>query len=221
MFVDFFQSKYIQIFICAVFLLRNIFGYSFVQHLWKRIYLNFYCFPENVKKWLFLVQNNTKYENGKHSPKRFWENYLIFKCIRIFWTNLLICQHIRWFFLGWIYLDIHSWSFYHAEYIRIFNRPISIVTNIFRYSFVQKKDIRPTPSHTDHRSVSYVNFHNTTKGTSVSDLDYCLQRFYLQTLRNLCPYMPACHDNIPIGQGIISTNRGGRGGAEPRSPPTW
>ena len=34
--------------------------------------------------------------------------------------------------------------FYHVEYIRIFIRPISIVTNIFGYSFIQKNDIRPT-----------------------------------------------------------------------------
>ena len=34
--------------------------------------------------------------------------------------------------------------FYHAEHIRIFTRPLSMVTNIFGYSFVQKKDICPT-----------------------------------------------------------------------------
>ena len=52
------------------------------------------------------------------------------------------------FFLGQIYLDIHSWYFDHAKYIRIFIRPISIVTNIFWYLFVQKKDICLTLSKT-------------------------------------------------------------------------
>ena len=33
---------------------------------------------------------------------------------------------------------------YHAKCIRIFICPISIVTNIFRYLFIQKKDIPPT-----------------------------------------------------------------------------
>ena len=69
---------------------------------------------------------------------------MIFEYIRIFWTNIFICKNICWFFHWRIYLDIHLWYFYHAEYIRKFIRPISMVTNIFGYSFVQKFDIRPT-----------------------------------------------------------------------------
>ena len=97
-----------------------------------------------VQNGSIWVQNNTKYVNGQNSPKQSWANNLIFEYIRIFWTNVFIRKNIRWFFLGRIYSDIHSWYFYHAEYIRIFIRPISMVTNIFGYSFVQKFYIRPT-----------------------------------------------------------------------------
>ena len=97
-----------------------------------------------VQNGSIFVQNNTKYENGQNSPKQHGANNLIFEYIRIFWTNIFIRKNIRWFFLGQIYSDIHSWYFYHAEYIQIFIRPISIVTNVFGYSFVQKFDIRPT-----------------------------------------------------------------------------
>ena len=91
-----------------------------------------------------LVKNNTKYENGQHSPKKSWANYLIFEYIRIVWTNIIICKNICWFFLGRIYSNIQSWFFYHAKYIRISICPISMVTKIFGYSFVQKQDICPT-----------------------------------------------------------------------------
>ena len=77
-------------------------------------------------------------------PKQSWANNQIFKYIRIFWTNIFIRKNICWFFLDQINLDIYSWYFYHAEYIRIFIRPISMVTNIFGYSFVQKNYICPT-----------------------------------------------------------------------------
>ena len=97
-----------------------------------------------VQNGSIWVQNNTKYENGQNSPKQSWENYLMFEYIQIFWMNIFIRKNIRKFFLGQIYSDIHSWYFYHAEYIRIFIRPISMVTNIFGYSFVQKFNIRPT-----------------------------------------------------------------------------
>ena len=101
-----------------------------------------------VQNGSIWVQHNTKYENGQNSPKQSWVNNLIFEYIRIFWTNIFIRKNIRWFFVGRIYSDIHSWYFYHAEYIRIFIHPISMVTNIFGYSFVQKIDIRPTLGHT-------------------------------------------------------------------------
>ena len=42
----FFQRDFIRIFICDLFILTNIFEYSFVQYLLKRIYLNFHCFPK-------------------------------------------------------------------------------------------------------------------------------------------------------------------------------
>ena len=96
---------------------------------------------QNGSLW---VQNSTKYESGQNIPKQSWANNLMFEYIRIFWMNIFIRKNIRWFFLGRIYSDIHLWSFYHAEYIRIFIRPISMVTNIFWCSFVQKIYIRPT-----------------------------------------------------------------------------
>ena len=81
---------------------------------------------------------NDYWQNG---PKQSWANNLIFKYIRIFWTNIFIRKNNCWFFLEQIYSDIHSWSLYHAKYIWIFICPISMVTNIYRYSFVQKIDI--------------------------------------------------------------------------------
>ena len=100
-----------------------------------------------VQNGSIWVKNYTKYEYGQNSPRQSWENDLICEYIQIFWTNIFICKNIRWFFVGWIYSDIHSWSFYHAKYILIFICPISMVTNIFGYSFVQKKkDIHPTLS---------------------------------------------------------------------------
>ena len=47
-------------------------------------------------------------------------------------------------FHGRLYSDIHLWYFFHAEYILIFICQISMVMNIYGYSFVQKFDIRPT-----------------------------------------------------------------------------
>ena len=41
-----------------------------------------------------LAQNNTKYENGKNSPKQSWANNQIFEYIRTFWTNTIICKNI-------------------------------------------------------------------------------------------------------------------------------
>ena len=75
------------------------------------------------------------------------QNNQIFKYIPIFWTNIFIRKNIRWFFPDRIILDFHCWSFYHAEYILIFICPISMVMNIFEYSFVPKNDIRPTLVH--------------------------------------------------------------------------
>ena len=47
-------------------------------------------------------------------------------------------------FVDPIYSDIYLLSFYQAEYIRILICPISMVTSIFGYSFIQKHDICPT-----------------------------------------------------------------------------
>ena len=62
----------------------------------------------------------------------------------LFWTNIFISQNIRRYFVGEIYSYIYLWSFYPAEYIQILIHWISMVTNIFRYSFVQKNYICPT-----------------------------------------------------------------------------
>ena len=97
-----------------------------------------------VQRGSIWVQNNTKFKNVQNSPKSSWAKNLIFESIRIFWTNIFICKNIHWFFMGQIYSDIHSWYFYHAEYIWIFICPISMVANIFGYSFVQTNYICPT-----------------------------------------------------------------------------
>ena len=89
--------------------------------------------------------------------KKSCANYQIFEYIQIFWMKIFIRKIIHRFFLGQSYLDIYLWSFYHAEYIWIFIRPISMVTNIFRQSFVKKKDIRPTLV---FRSISECYFHS-------------------------------------------------------------
>ena len=41
-FGKFSMCKFIWIFVCDVFTLRNIFGYSFVNYLWKQIYSDFH-----------------------------------------------------------------------------------------------------------------------------------------------------------------------------------
>ena len=88
-----------------------------------------------VRKGSILVQNNTKYENGQHSPRQFGQIIL--------YSNIF--EYFGQIYSFAIYLDIHSWSFYHAKYIRIFIHPISMVTNILQYSFIKKeKDICPT-----------------------------------------------------------------------------
>ena len=97
-----------------------------------------------VQNGFIWVQSNTKHENGHNSPKQPWAKNQIFEHICIFWTNIFICKNICWFFIDWIYSNFISWPFYHAKYIRIFIRQISMVTNIFGYSFVQKNDIHPT-----------------------------------------------------------------------------
>ena len=59
----------------------------------------------------------------------------IFKYI---WMNKFICQNIGWFFLWTIKWDIYSQSIFPDEYIWIFIRPVSMVTNIFKFSHIPK-----------------------------------------------------------------------------------
>ena len=142
-----------------IFFKANIFGYSFVSYLYWQIYSDIYSsniydskyiwifiVSQKWLKWLLLVQNgliwvqnNTKYVIGQNSPKQFVANNLIFEYISKIWKNIFLCKNICWFFLGQIYSDINLWSFYHTQYIWIFLRAIIMVTNIFRYSFIQKK----------------------------------------------------------------------------------
>ena len=132
-----YSDKYIWIFICSTSIIANIFWILIVsKKCWEGLLL--------VQNSSILVKNNTKYENGQHIQKQSWVNYLIFEYIRIFWMNILIPKNICWHFLGRIYSDIHLWYFSHAEYIWLLICPIYMVTDIFRYPFVQKKDIRPT-----------------------------------------------------------------------------
>ena len=48
-FVIFFLSKFIWIFICDIFILTNIFGYAFFHYLWGLIYLSFNLFTNMVQ----------------------------------------------------------------------------------------------------------------------------------------------------------------------------
>ena len=79
--------------------------------------------------------------------KTFYESFQMeqnWKTVKVdlMWES---CLEPCWFFHGRIYSDIQLWYFYRAKYIRILICPISMVTNIFGYSFVQKFDIRPSP----------------------------------------------------------------------------
>ena len=111
----------------------------------------FSLFPKNGLKWLLLVQiGSLLVQNNIYNIKflKIVQNNIgqIIWYLNIFeyLDKYIHLQKYSLIFLGRIYLDIHLWSFYHAEYIRIFICPISIVTNIFGYSFIQQKDIRPT-----------------------------------------------------------------------------
>ena len=128
--------EYIQTFICPISMIANIFRFS--------------LFLKNGYKWLLIVpigsicvKKHTKYGYCQVSPKQSEANIPIFENIWIFWTNIFICQNICRFFLGQNNSEIHSLSFYPVENIRIFIRWISMITNIFGYSFVQNNDIRP------------------------------------------------------------------------------
>ena len=99
-------------------------------------------------KWFDMGPNYTKYENCQNSQKQSWANNQIFKYIPIFWTNIFIRENICWFFLDWIILDFHWWSFYHAKYILIFIRPISMVRELSSFIRVTKsqKGVSSPPS---------------------------------------------------------------------------
>ena len=119
-----YTDEFIRIFFCPMFMIANIFEFS--------------LFPKIGLKWLLMVQNglmwaknNTNYNNGQNSSKQSWTNNQIFEHIRIFWTNIFIYKSNRWFLLDQINLDIYSWSFYHAVYIRIFIHEVYMVMNIF------------------------------------------------------------------------------------------
>ena len=124
-----------------------------------------------VQNGSICVQNYTSYENSQNSPKQSWANYLIFKYIQTFWTNIFILQNIHVFFCGkfiWIFVCD---SFYYAKYIRTFIRPLSMVTVIFGYSFVQKKDICPTLDHYKPRklNIGYQPVFITKKSKNLTD----------------------------------------------------
>ena len=86
-------------------------------------------------KWIIWVKNKTKYENGQISPNNFGQ---IFWYLNILDEYIHSQKYLLIYFLGQIYLNIHLWSFYQAEYTRLFICPISMVTNVFGYSFVKK-----------------------------------------------------------------------------------
>ena len=129
-------DRYIQIFIRPISMIANIFEFSLLPKMVKNGYY-----------WSKLVQYGPKITQNMKMAKIVQKNlghiiwysntFEYFGRIFSFAKYLLI-------FPGPIYLDIHFWSFCHAEYNRIFIRPILMLTNMFRYSFVQKVDICPT-----------------------------------------------------------------------------
>ena len=143
--------KYIWIYLdkfSVIFSKADKFVYSFVIYFYWPIYLDSHSFNIYERKYIWISKNvSIGYNRSKTvqywskikqnmnmaniAKNCFLANYLIFEYIRIFWTNIFICKTIHWFFLGWIYLDIHLWCFYYAEYILILICPISMLTNIF------------------------------------------------------------------------------------------
>ena len=125
-FVNFFQGEYIQIFIRHLFMLTNIFGYSFVRYLWYWILLNFHCFPkmvENCYYWSKMVQYGSKIT----------QNMKIDKIVQ---NNL---GKIIWYLNTFEYFgQIYSFAkifvdFFIGKFIWIFIRDIFIMPNIFGY----------------------------------------------------------------------------------------
>ena len=128
-------------------MLKNIFGYSFVQYLWYRIYLNFHCFWKRVKNgnyWSKMIQYGSKITQNmkmaeivqKNLGQIIWyfNTFEYFRWIYSFAKYLLIFSRANIFrysfviFLSLqIYSDIHSSNIYGSEYIRIFICPKKII----------------------------------------------------------------------------------------------
>ena len=91
-------------------------------------------------KWSKITKNG---ENCQNSPKQCWTNILIFKYILTYLGKYI---HLPNYLLTFSRANLFGYSFvitFHDEYIQIFIRSISMVTNIFIYSFVQKNYIHP------------------------------------------------------------------------------
>ena len=125
-FVNFFQGEYIRIFIRHLFMLMNIFGYSFVQYLWWRIYLNFHCFPNRVNIFYYLSKMvQYGYKTTQHM-----------KMAKIVQINLgtIIWYSNTFEYFGQIYSFAKIFvDFFMGEFIRIFIHDIFIMPNIFGY----------------------------------------------------------------------------------------
>ena len=112
----------------------------------------FSVFSKNGSKWLLLVQNGSLWVQNftnMNMAKIVQKNLGQKSDIQIYLNNLDKNIHSKsncWSFLELIYLDIHSWSFYHAKYIQVFICPISMVTNVFVYFLFKKMIFIPQPT---------------------------------------------------------------------------
>ena len=93
-------------------------------------------------KWLKIYNNGTT-NNGQNSPHIVGLICFIEIHLNIFDKYIPLPKYL-FLSLIRIYLDIYLQSFNPEEYIQIFVCTISVVTNIFWYSFVQNNDILHT-----------------------------------------------------------------------------
>ena len=114
---------------------------------------------QNGPKWSKMAQDGPKlskiYKNGQNISKQCGTKILILEYIRIYLgkyihslkyllifsrTNLFGYSFVTYF--SWrIYSDIHLFNIYGHKYIQIFIHALFLLTNIFRYSFVQQNYI--------------------------------------------------------------------------------
>ena len=94
----------------------------------------------NISWWKETLYKNVFFEN---LTAPVWNKYLYIRIYsNIFRQIYSFRLNIYWFCPRQIYLDIHSWSIYTYEYIRIFIHLISMIANIFEFSLFPKNVLK-------------------------------------------------------------------------------